>query len=116
MRAREVRIGNLFFNEKNEVEAVTEIMCYTKKGMLNGVYLDFYPIRLTDDRLKKCGFKIINSLLTLGNFEIGLDADDFVKQQMTVRFKRVIYIKIKYIHELQNLYFALEKKELKYEN
>lgn len=41
-----------------------------------------------------------------------LVGDDFVKDQMTFLFNDQFVCKIKYVHELQNLYFVLTGKEL----
>lgn len=65
------------------------------------------PIPLTPEWLDRCGFKDGK----LNDFKIGYDNEDFVHSQMSVPFDGQL-IKVKYLHQLQNLYYALIGEEL----
>ncbi|EHQ41576.1 hypothetical protein [Myroides odoratus] len=69
------------------------------------------PIELTEERLLQCGFKHTgNGFYELLGTHIGLCniGDVF----FNVGFKGITIGNIKYLHQLQNLYFALTGKEL----
>lgn len=72
----------------------------------------FNPIPLTPEVLEKCGFDYTESLHRLGELEIGYDNEDFMLMQYSLRYKKAIILKVKYLHQLQNLYFALTGEEL----
>lgn len=80
-------------------------------------FYDLEPIPLTEDILMKCGFvkgdSVIGECLccTANKCWIGLywDKDCFILANPHYT------LPIKYLHELQNLYFALTKSELKIE-
>jgi hypothetical protein len=71
------------------------------------------PIELTEDILIKCGFvEVIN------NFEWDLPDHSFpVKRKRGTNHFKALYqgVEIKYLHQLQNLYFALKGEELNIE-
>ena len=115
MRAEELRIGN-YVNTKNGIKKVSDIGidydCFFTQDHVK-------PIPLTEEWLLKFGFdKDIDfdntfnlSLNVLNGFTtITIDV------KSNILFLDCMEIKIKYIHQLQNLYFALTNKELSYEN
>ena len=82
--------------------------------MLSQGRTDYQPIKLTEDILLKCGFeKNIDDYILQIN---GSEKFFFYKYEDS----EIIYLsyceddllKINYLHELQNLYFALTKQEL----
>jgi hypothetical protein len=69
-------------------------------------------VTLTEEILLKCGFDKLLSIFKKDDFKIGLDGNDFLLSEITVVFENKIKFKIQYLHQLQNLYFALTGKEL----
>lgn len=70
------------------------------------------PIQLTEDILLKFGFE--NSVAYKKNgLKIGLDGDDIIHGQYSVIFEDTL-VKVKYLHQLQNLYYALTGDELEF--
>ena len=65
-----------------------------------------YPIRLTDEIIQKCGFEIRNNgEKTYYNPLMELDHDfNLMNYESNIR--------IRFVHQLQNLYFALTNQEL----
>jgi hypothetical protein len=80
---------------------------------------DVYPIPLTEEWLEKFGFnskyKSVHMLWNLGNFYINQksDEDDYGN---SIPQEQIFYydytFEIKYVHQLQNLYYALTGEEL----
>ncbi len=133
--AKELRIGNLvhfndklYFGQENEVVEIDTI-CEsfitnkTTKNTVPGTYLDYQPIPLTDEWLKKFGFE---EVLNFDFYKSGLSIDGTVVH-FSFDFWRLgldaydqdlndwieIPKEIKHVHQLQNLYFALTGNELK---
>jgi len=124
--ARELRIGNIvYFNnyeqlDINQIKTLTfidfEQICYDKHANR------FSPIQLTQEILEKwCGFND-GEIRISDNTYLILDEDEgynvFIKQfnaiGSTPDIETVLMPKcIKYLHHLQNLYFALTGEELK---
>lgn len=112
--AKQLRLGNfvLVENDYEEVVGINkyEITCRldeTSHG-INQSIKDIKPIILTKEWLIRFGFKAISYSMFLpvyNNGEIEL-ANDF---SISYNGKRVV---IKYVHQLQNLYFFLTDKEL----
>ena len=108
MGVKEVRIGNWV-----KIYGLPEQVNNITTDDVNGYAIDRYePIPLTEDILLQCGFRIddYDSELVvcwLGSFNLRLTD------------KRIYYsvilhksIEVKYLHQLQNLYFAITNKEL----
>jgi hypothetical protein len=110
MKASELRLGNLVMDGK-DIEQVNARMI----DMLVKIEADFDPIPLTEEWLLKFGFKKtewdnFNSYrLMIGNndYTIVLYSDG------NCEVGDIITCKIEYVHQLQNLYFALTGEELK---
>lgn len=133
--ARELRIGNKVINNHTNTIYTVKSINVTDigySGFLNGHIwplesvdgqpLDAYgigfgvldPIPLTQEILEKwCYFIYNGNILKLNDFEIGYENDDFVYNQFSVRYKKLIILKVKYLHQLQNLIYALTGEELK---
>lgn len=104
LQAKDLRIGNLIY----EFETISKVTVDTLLAMLEGFSkASFEPIPLTDELWKQ----LVCTNIALTGFEISYCDDDFVLDQFTLRFKG-IYIKIKYLHQLQNIVFALTGEEL----
>lgn len=78
------------------------------------LYADYEldPIPITTKLLERCGFEFKDGLHKFGVFEIGMDGDDFLQMKMSVRINRAVIVKLQYLHQLQNIYFALTGEEL----
>jgi len=129
MEANELRIGNLVFDDHSGRMIVSAINPYD--GMYNhesGVYLcknnnlpsgyyflkDIRPIELTEDWLIMFGFENIGSVYKIGelnalnnrDLELVLCTEDNI-----ISYNDYLH-PILYVHQLQNLYFAITGKEL----
>jgi hypothetical protein len=120
MTSNELRIGNLisFDNEIISVLPNTIVAIYSlRESKLKSSAL---PIRITIYWLKKFGFNgKINHISKCGNFYLGYDAE-YGRHDMSIWYQKGsfcfshtnTFTVIKYVHQLQNLYFLLTGKEL----
>ena len=104
MKANELRIGNhiRYRNEIIEVQS-TDILSAELSPS------DFSAIILTEEWLLKFGFKRFPWGLVVGNL---LFKDNLKCTELTFEVGNGFRVEIKYIHQLQNLYFALTGEEL----
>lgn len=110
MKAKQIRIGNLVM-DGHEVEKVNARMI----SMLAGNHADFDPIPLTEEWLLKFGFEFhVNA--NCENFYYTKDAFICIRCDEDFEWFRYyngdFYSEIEYVHQLQNLYFALTGEEL----
>lgn len=109
MEAREFRHGN-FINTPIGIQKIIDVLCdsVNTENYEALPYECIAPIKLTEEILLKCGFK--RSIT--GNFEI----TDFVFSLCNNTICSIVSSNfkptIKYLHQLQNLYFALTNEEL----
>lgn len=115
MKASELRYGNLIeshFSGCNFAKGIVKVDFYVmqKIHLYNGLQ-SLKPIPLTDEWLLKFGFeKIIVEdypLYIYDGFIIEVYTDNCV-----VSYNNTEITKIKYVHQLQNLYFALTNNEI----
>lgn len=120
IQANELRIGNAINNSVNGVIVIdAHYMLDRLQGLVEG---SDTPIPLTEDILIKCGFEhgVIECSLSI---ELGNDTilyDDlscdrmYIMQEMEGERPDCMSIPqdIKYLHQLQNLYFALTGNEI----
>jgi hypothetical protein len=121
MEAKELRLGNLiYFTEDQTVFEVDEIcdVFYTVKNEKETTQIEqseFSPIPLTEEWLTKFGFAKGDffwrkSPLTIGLYKyettVDLEDDDDIQDMVTLG------VDLKYVHQLQNLYFVLTGTEL----
>jgi TATA-box binding protein (TBP) (component of TFIID and TFIIIB) len=117
MKANHFRIGNWLFHSDNTPMKIAKIES-EKFAELNfndcsivlehkGIYYEskIFPIPITEEILLKCGFEKGKCYFSLENFDIDLKGW-FGFNNM------VANANIKYLHQLQNLYFALTGEEL----
>lgn len=122
MKANELRIGNyvlksLKSGNGRKIEVKIDINDFIRICDGSEIY-NFEPIPLTEECLLKFGFKetsdkdFIGGLYTRGK-------DGFYINKETMSYCGIDYegtiddiVEINYVHELQNLYFALTKEEL----
>ena len=106
MNAKELRIGNLIYNEytKQVQEVYPEMI--TQLSRL-GIENNMKPIPITEDWLLNFGF-IKDKVGT-----------EYYKEDFTIylpyffQYKDSVIDPLNHIHQLQNLYFSLTNKELK---
>jgi hypothetical protein len=118
MKASELRIGN-WFNEDMTTGSYSQITAEQILDLYDDPLDDFYqPIPLTEEWLLKFGLEFVTDTWYLkgfaiwetecgdekGNTEIGY----FYELREVGMMDR----HIKYVHELQNVYFALTREEL----
>jgi len=135
MNANELRIGNLIQIKLGEIEIakVEELTLQTennnqyyilKTNLLsnNSDWVDpidsFEPIPITKEWLLNFGFERVRdtSLYTKQTIEIDGTFEDYMEYNLEFKQVNLSYemcsIPLQYVHELQNIYFALSKKEL----
>lgn len=144
INANELRIGNLFNNVFNSpivilsVVEITEYMIMGKEvnGIFNGSFSPnmINPIQITDEWLLKFGFEtmdaetdfmeyaidkdgtIIFSIMNDGGLDHKNENPFYITSEGQINgFAHKHKIEIKFIHQLQNIYFALTGEELKIE-
>lgn len=122
MEAKELRLGN-FFIEENSKEIIEVIGLEKNRVIFSGMFLEKWqakPIELTEEWLIKLGFscdwsKIYTKKIEDNTFELRFDKTDKIivldvninYEETSLEFKH-----IKFVHQLQNLYFALVNSEL----
>jgi hypothetical protein len=126
MKATQFRIGNLVSWKDSGKE-----FKITLQSLYEGANLDWKPMPITKERLLSFGFKEVE--MSIGDFVLTIQKDkgggigeysiwvDFGIENETNKISislvcdsQWLITKNKYIHQLQNLYFALTQKELKY--
>jgi hypothetical protein len=128
MKATQFRIGNLVCWKDSGKEF--EI---TLQSLYEGANLDWKPLPITKERLLSFGFKEVeisngdfflviqkNKEELIGEYQIWVDLGiENETNEITISLvcdSQWLITKNKYIHQLQNLYFALTQKELKLRN
>jgi hypothetical protein len=112
MESRELRIGN-YYDNNGQVMQVTpntiEEVWIAERNWCK-------PIPLTEECLMKFGFEKSDEWYFLDRYCASFDTDYplWFGQQGCCQYD-AIKVGIKYVHQLQNLYFALTQKELVYE-
>ena len=105
MKANEIRLGNNVYDTLGKVKQIDlEAITYISKEPLNQVQ----PITLTDKWLLKFGFeKYFVNWYRVNNFYIRKIGDEFETE-----IGECLYKTIDYVHQLQNIYFAVTNEEL----
>lgn len=127
MEARELRIGNLlrFIPLVGKVYSIDKngesplIVLYSNNKFISREITEFEPIPLTEEWLVKFGFDKWNDWGGM----YSIDINEAKKAQIEYRIENnkcylsiedeQISKQINYVHQLQNLYFALTGEELK---
>ena len=118
IRPQELRIGNYISDLDGKIIKVEELtICasYITKKRINNLPFDYYkPIPLTEEILLKLGFKQNEQFKT--NFKFYLKEDEIDiniyngKNNSWLNDRYII--NLKYVHQLQNLFFSLCGEEL----
>ena len=117
MKANELRIGNLVIHEQTThiIKNVLENTCVSDWVEAKEVdnythnYNEIKPIPLTEEWLFKFGFKDNNFCYEFEEHEIKILEDGTYIYWVDSGY----ICSFKYVHQLQNLYFALTQKELR---
>ena len=112
MEAKDLRIGN-YIDYTTEREIVTMQTTYEYLRLIHNGNKNFKPIQLTEEWLLKFGFKYSSRLeefMFKDNFEIQPYKRGFLNA--VIWCDNQVLEELKYVHELQNLYFALTGEEL----
>ena len=136
MKASELRIGNLVYVTDNLTnlifKEITPINIHNLMHLTgwdkSPVDIEFEPIPLTEEFLLKFGFEPINkhdnTFITYAdwthNYFLQLDVRKGDNKYLILDnsfddLRAFSMVDIEYVHQLQNLYFALTGNELKYE-
>lgn len=106
INVRELRIGNRV-NTPRGIKVITFLNIDSEVSQ----NIDSKPIQITEEWLLKFGFEkmIVENypIFILGNFMI-----EFYELESLVNYMNTELINIHYVHQLQNLYFALTQTEL----
>lgn len=113
MKATELRIGN-YIDYETEREIVTMQITYEYIRLIHNGNKNFKPIELTKEWLLKFGFE-----KTYDDFNWYIKGNycfSFLKELdlivFKIKFQTVDICTIKYVHQAQNIYFALTGEEL----
>lgn len=111
MKPNELRIGNYFIDWDNKISVLDKSMFYSI-GCGDTSYDEFKPIPLTEEWLLKFGFEKTQYYWLKKYIILNLDFEFCTTNgegDLTYIGNGVSY---KYVHQLQNLYFALTGEEL----
>lgn len=105
----DLKCGNILNYDTAEGDILPTVIDWQDLKWLSedpkGFNLVHSPIFLNGEWLEKLGFDKIEN--ETHKVRVGLDGDDFIKNQMTYQFNRQFVCKVKYVHELQNLHYSL---------
>ena len=130
IQPQEFRIGNYVFDIDGDILQIGEILdigVKFKKTSLSSRYEKIYPIQLTEEILLKFGFeKDENEIFHIDLFthylELMYSMDCYYpiyieKAQMSSENEQRIGLNnLEFVHQLQNLHFALTCEELTFKN
>ncbi len=121
--ANELRIGNYLLSVQTGKPVIVDwlVIKHIQDGNRQcppyDMSLVYKPIKLTEELLLKCGFKrgsVTMYFLSIPNLACEIHATWFHNQYVIeLQNHRIpIVTEVTYLHQLQNLYFALTGKEL----
>lgn len=116
MKATELRIGNLVYIKASGTDLrktdgdLCEISAQHILNIEKHSYIEVNPIPLTEEWLLKFGIK--NKKLPKGGFEIFKFGKHFNITTEEREGNQGFLVSCEYVHQLQNLYFALTEEEL----
>lgn len=113
MDAKKLRIGNYVIPKyaSPDVDLYIDISAEELYKMDGKVYF-FEPIPLTEQWLLDFGFEYGHNDYTI-DFKLYFETNDGSWSELDVLYEEKYIATIKYVHQLQNLYFALTGEELK---
>jgi len=115
LKAIELRIGNYYqengtYYKTTPNDIINLIRCEASK-----TESDMQPVPLTEDILLKCGFKKDGKSYCIGYWDCDFTLEQYsdeVFYMVNVSESLKFGPEIRYLHQLQNIYFALEEEEL----
>ena len=121
IKVNELRIGNLVTESLGEILRIVSLsidnniqnICARGKNAAIWGMSGLNPIPLTTEILEKCGFKFDkNRPYDMNNYGVDMDEKNlhFYYDSITLNFNG--FGNVQYVHQLQNLYFALTGEEL----
>lgn len=127
MQAKNFRIGNLLTSKQwhgvGEIDGIEKVKNgfeikvrgYVHKWK-EGKYFDLTPIKLNYPWLENFGFKRVGSNYELDNGKFHMVVlTNKITNELVFRANNYT-MKLEYVHELQNVFFAISKTELQTEN
>ena len=116
MEAKELRIGNYYIDIDDKLTELSGYELYQMTIKENTEILgetEFRPIPLTEEWLLKFGF-VFDSYgeYCKGAYSLDNEYTDKGVYNFVIHKETCLDIEIKYLHQLQNLYFALTNEEL----
>lgn len=133
MEASELRIGNIinqgamYGEQAIEAYQIYNYSLFEKGGKVAEYYKDWQPIELTEEWIEKIGFEFfdygvadniimreyfLNKSITV-RYKICLNSDGFNEFSIEVMGREMLLNgDVRYLHQLQNLYFAITGEEL----
>jgi hypothetical protein len=123
MKASELRLGNYLIVPgidrivQVRLVCLSHFSCVDKDGIVLGesVRINYQPIPLTEELLLKFGFEDDRDnlmILRKGVFEFYFDKVDKDGISLYEKWDGNFLCNVEYVHEFQNLYFALTGEEL----
>lgn len=118
MNANELRIGNIVASDNGGEFVILEV---SKEAMKSDFYgsigyhdEDFFkPIPLTEEWLLKFGFLSNPYQDRYEKDGIHIECDKIMNNELNLWIEKLPkFVRLKYVHQLQNLYFALTGEEL----
>jgi len=121
MKVEELRIGNL--TSAGVVNEILKDCFYVHDGesSLKSTWYDIKPIPLTEEILLKCGFEKLGETILFIDLECGsIYYNDELEKGISISIgeycsRGICFENIKYLHQLQNLTYALTNQELNIE-
>lgn len=113
MKPQELRIGNIIQDINSKITRLLPNRCSYKRGEINIYSLEYdkiNPVELTESLLFKFDFK---KGVVYGYENENIQINNIRNQYFIIYFyTKIIARKIKFVHELQNIFFELTGKEL----
>ena len=124
MKANELRIGNYYLDIDNQLSEMSGYELWQMSSNENLGIMEYQPIPLTEEWLLKFGFDINEDLGDMVYYEIPSKKSGYgvcfdheelsFYHYTTLGITHLIYDSehLQYVHQLQNLYYALTNEEL----
>ena len=113
IKENELRLGNWIEGRSHYKKDFVTFQVYKETFFdIESTYGEFKPIQLTEEWLIKFGFELDehSDTYNLCNSEYNeMCIEGYLQLEMNVMG---VNVRVKYVHELQNLFFVLNKKEL----
>lgn len=109
MKDKELRIGNYVMQDGEEIHGIVSLTIH--KYSIGQIKLD--PIALTEDWLVKFGFNKLPIVFEHGKFYLYKEQNSNL-WRLTHSGTNAHITTLKYVHELQNIYYDLTKIEINY--